>query len=370
MPDIKNFEEKLNLLKEHNELTPENLEQLVFKTLNNSEDIKNESKIVFVKFFEYLKNFSIANKEYLKALVEGIIKANTKGLENTINSLLEEKRKILNQLQRYQDEYFEKVNSVLENIKIISDELGDDVQTKIEVSIKELTSKNERAVFEMQKAIKEEIKKAVENKKDISAELKKSVNKSIQNALENSDLTISQAKEIFKKAILSVKELSEEMKLNVRENIETAVKSAEEYVLSQINELKSYLDESKNDITDFVQKDAQKTLENLEIIYIGMVEAIGEFSQKGEKFLQAELDDMKKKIAELKDEVREILIQKIEMLKKESEDALNRAKEKTKILTDEMKQKLENLSLKIAKVTKGAISGMIEGAKKALEEEN
>ncbi len=368
MPYIEDFEEKLNEL-EKNELTPENLERLVLDTLNNSKENRDEfSKEIFILTINKLKNSKTLNKEYIKAVIDAIIKANTKNLIETIEKLNEEKRKILNDLEKKQDEYTQRINSILENIRMIFVE-EENIKKEIEESINELTSQNERAVFEMQKSIKNDIKKAVEENKNLSNELKKTVNENIKKALENSELTISQSKEIFKKAILSVKEVSEELNLDVKKNLEVAIKSAEDYVLMQINELKNYLDESKKDIKDVFQKDVQKTLENLEIIYIGMIEAIGEFSQKSEKFIQEELDDMKKKIAEIKNEVTEILIQKIEILKEESEEALKKARERTKILTDEMKQKLENLSGKIAKVTKGAINGMIEGAKKALEEE-
>lgn len=369
MPDKNNFTKQLDELKEKHSLTPQTLQKFISEILKNPQENKDETlKNVFIETVSWLRNSELLNKEYLKSLINAIINEKTKDLNETINQLNKEKIKILTELEKYQDKYNETLNNLLENIKIISDEMEEKIKKEVNESINELTSQNEKAIFEMQKNIINDIKKAVEENRNISDEVKNTINQNIQKALKNSQLTISQTKEIFKKAILSVKEISEELNLDMQKNLAIAIKSAEDYVLLQINKLKTYLDES-NDIKEIIQKDVLKSLENLEIIYIGMIEAIGDFSQKNEKILQEELEDMRKKIAEIKSEVKEIIIQKIEILRIESGDALNRAKEKTKILTDEMKEKFENLSTKIAKITKGAINGMIEGAKKAMEED-
>lgn len=373
MSIMEDFKEKLKKLKENNELTSQNLQNLIVNTLNsaakNNENINEISKNIFTEAIKQLQDYGLVNKKYIKTVIESVLLADMKDLKKAIDELNEEKKKIQNKLQEFQNKLSEKINFSLENIKIISDDFDEEIKQSIQECVNEIASQNEKAVFQMQKNIKNEIKKALNNNKNMDLELTRIINENIKKAIQNSELTISQAKEIFKKAIMSVKEISDELQLDVQKNIAIAVKTIENYMLEEINSLKNSLDESKNDIKDFIQKDTQKTLENLEIIYIGMIEAIGEFSQKSDKLLQEELNDMRKKIAELKDETREILIQKIEILKEESEEALNRAKEKTKILTDEMKQKLENLSVKIAKVTKAAFNGMIEGAKKALEEE-
>ncbi len=374
--DIKQkISQKIEELKKKNRLNTKEIRIFVEKILNetierNNKDankIKANIREIFVTSLEELKKINLANKEYIKAVIQGIVNATQADLIAVIEQLNGQKRIIAIELEQKEKELETKLSYSFENLKEIAGEYNSDIKDHIEQVINEMNSKNEKIIAVLQENIKKEIQLILQQGGNKEEKIKTVVKKEVDNALNDSELTVAQAKEIFEKAVLAAKEKTEEMHADVQKVLESSIEILEEYLQDKIKKLKNYLDNAKADTDTFVQADVEKTLEKLEIMYIAMVEAVNNLTHR-EKPLDYDLNEVKGKIAEIKNQAKEILRQKVDMLKHESEETLNNAKEKSSILNENMKLRLEEISAKITKITKGAINGMIEGAKKALQE--
>ena len=374
--DIKQkISQKIEELKKKNRLNTKEIRIFVEKILNetierNNKDankIKANIREIFVTSLEELKKINLANKEYIKAIIQGIVNATQADLIAVIEQLNGQKRIIAIELEQKEKELETKLSYSFENLKEIAGEYNSDIKDHIEQVINEMNSKNEKIIAVLQENIKKEIQLILQQGGNKEEKIKTVVKKEVDNALNDSELTVAQAKEIFEKAVLAAKEKTEEMHADVQKVLESSIEILEEYLQDKIKKLKNYLDNAKADTDTFVQADVEKTLEKLEIMYIAMVEAVNNLTHR-EKPLDYDLNEVKGKIAEIKNQAKEILRQKVDMLKHESEETLNNAKEKSSILNENMKLRLEEISAKITKITKGAINGMIEGAKKALQE--
>ena len=162
----------------------------------------------------------------------------------------------------------------------------------------------------------------------------------------------------------AIKEKAEELNLDVEKYIKLSIKTIEKDLNKKIENLKNSLDLKNKEL---FEQDLEKMVEKLEVIYIGMVEAVNDLSKESENIVESEIDDLKENINEFKNKISEIFKEKLKFI--QNEDNLKNAKETIIKLSEEAREKLEEISLKAAKIAKGAINGLIEGAKKALEEE-
>jgi len=342
--------QKIENLQKESKINIENLKKVINETFQKYENVDIKEIV------EVLKEKKL-DKNHIKIVIKSFIESLNKELNEELQNLQAQKEEIVKKIENLQRELQNKTQNYLEKIKdfIIEEDLGDEI-IKI---IDEIEYKNEEIVSLMKQNIKKRFEEIINSSKNFEEDFINILNEEIENALKESELTIAQAKEIFKQAILAVKEKAEELNLDIEQYVKLSVETIEKDLNRKLNNLKNSLDFSKKEVFD---KDFEKMAEKLEVIYIGMAEAIKEFTKQNEN----EIDELKENIDEFKNKISEILKEKLEFL--QNEENLKKAKEKILKLTEEAKEKLEEISIKGAKIIKGAINGLIEGAKKAIEE--
>jgi len=148
-------------------------------------------------------------------------------------------------------------------------------------------------------------------------------------------------------------------------------------LLQKIEKEKAYLEEVKNDTKAFVEEDVRQTIDDLELVEDAFMEELEELSRTADMLsgaameaISEEINAIKAQIPEMKEKAQEVVKEAIEILKEKGQEAAYSAKEKGHKILESMKHEVEELSWRMVKVAKGALSGMVEGAKKALKDEN
>jgi ElaB/YqjD/DUF883 family membrane-anchored ribosome-binding protein len=319
-----------------------------------------------------LKKLESITKENIEASVDGAIEGTSKFQRDAINEIDMDLLKTKYRLQEEKDKLASSLKDALLGAREAADNFSEETKHDIEESVIEAKLKSAQILGLMEETIKQSVKKVIEEGNNVEKKVFHITQKAIQNALEFEQLSAKKVKEISEGVILSAIEAAQETNKNIQETAKGAVSGVKAGISNSIEVTKKRLIESKEKAEDFVIEELQDTIENLKLIESNFIKALHEISRKvgssAKKVLNETLETMEKETSTLKDKAEKTIEEFAEQLKERGIEVIDVTKEKAQKATELAKEEIIHLSNKMVKISKGAISGMIEGTKKAINE--
>lgn len=274
----------------------------------NAQELKDCIEIAVSKAVISLKNGLSNVNEITKEAIETSIKE----LEKTNNSTKENIDNIINTV----------VSTITKNTQELVSEIDMELlKTKYKFQEKE-------DVLSMK--LKDGIDNAIKTQEEIYEEIVKIVKISTENALEKAKLNAKKIKEVSEITILTVIETAQKNKNDIDKTIKSAIDGLKEGIISSIEKTKIEVINAKEKSNTFIEEEIKEIISDLESLDNSFKESLLNVANKVNNITE---ESIRKNIAEIKDS---------------SEKTISEVRE----------------------IAKGAISGMINGAKDAMKKDS
>lgn len=274
----------------------------------NAQELKDCIEIAVSKAVISLKNGLSNVNEITKEAIETSIKE----LEKTNNSTKENIDNIINTV----------VSTITKNTQELVSEIDMELlKTKYKFQEKE-------DVLSMK--LKDGIDNAIKTQEEIYEEIVKIVKISTENALEKGKLNAQKIKEVSEITILTVIETAQKNKNDIDKTIKSAIDGLKEGIISSIEKTKIEVINAKEKSNTFIEEEIKEIISDLESLDNSFKESLLNVANKVNNITE---ESIRKNIAEIKDS---------------SEKTISEVRE----------------------IAKGAISGMINGAKDAMKKDS
>ena len=274
----------------------------------NAQELKDCIEIAVSKAVISLKNGLSNVNEITKEAIETSIKE----LEKTNNSTKENIDNIINTV----------VSTITKNTQELVNEIDMELlKTKYRFQEKE-------DVLSMK--LKDGIDNAIKTQEKIYEEIVKIVKISTENALEKGKLNAQKIKEVSEATILVAIEIAQKNKHDMDKIIQSAIEGLKEGIISSIEKTKIEVINAKEKSNTFIEEEIKEIISDLESLDNSFKESLLNVANKVNNITE---ESIRKNIAEIKDS---------------SEKTISEVRE----------------------IAKGAISGMINGAKDAMKKDS
>ena len=349
------------------------VEHTVSKAVDGATDINETAKVAVEAAVTELKSTGSATKAHIEAVVKGTVNGVSKNTKEAMNEIDMELLKTKYRLEEQKGKFFVYLKDALNGAKEASSTFSEEIKTDIEDAVTDTKLKSVEILGLMKETIEQSVKVIIDEGKDVEAKVSHITKEATENALSTGRLSAEKTKEISEAAILAAVEAAQEAGKEVEETTKGAVDGARQGILSTIEKTKIKLIEANNGTVDFIEEDIQQTIEDLESINDAFVEALSNTANKVGAIAKPALENVIKELKENASQLKEAALDAaeiaIESLKERGSEVAYSTKEKAMDIAEVAYDEIEVLSKKMVKIAKGAFSGMVEGAKKSMKDE-
>ena len=229
----------------------------------------------------------------------------------------------------------------------------------------------------MKETVKHSVKVIIDEGEDVEEKVAHVTQEAIGNALSTGRLSAQKVKEVSETVLLAAVEAAQEAGKEVKETTKGAAEGAKEGVVNSIEKAKTKLekakDEAKDKAEDFVEEDIKQTIEDLEAMNDAFMEALGTTAHKvgdvAQEVLHESIAGMKQGASQIRERAEDAVEVAIDYLTEKGSQVAYSAKEKALDAAEAAYDETAELAEKMVKITKGAFSSMVEGAKKAMKKD-
>jgi hypothetical protein len=274
----------------------------------NAQELENIIEVAVSKATISIKD-GLSN---VSEITKEAVKASVEELEKTNNSTKENIDNIINTV----------VSTITKNTQELVNEIDMELlKTKYRFQEKE-------DVLSMK--LKDGIDNAIKTQEKIYEEIVKIVKISTENALEKGKLNAQKIKEVSEATILVAIEIAQKNKHDMDKIIQSAIEGLKEGIISSIEKVKIEIINAKEKSNTFIEEEIKEIISDLESLDNSFKESLLNVANKVNNITE---ESIRKNIAEIKDS---------------SEKTIS----------------------EVTKIVKGAISGMINGAKDAMKKDS
>ncbi|MBL0721729.1 MAG: hypothetical protein JJV88_04030 [Sulfurovum sp.] len=361
-------------------VTIEEIEQIVEKSVaivieNAKDDALDVNKIAKEAVSTTMKELQLlekVTKEMTGAILNGTIKGITKNTQDAINETDIELLKTKYRLQEQKDRLTKNLKNAFDGANEASSKFSGETKLEIEDAVINIKLKSVESLGIMQDTIKHSVKVVIEEGEDVQNRVANITKEATENALNSGQLTAEKTKEISELVMLSAIESAQELDKYIEETTKGAVYGTRDGVTSSIESVKIDLIETKDDAIDSINKNIDQTIKDINTIENAFIDALGITTNKVGDIAQSVLKYSISELRELTSTLHEMALNTSEIaityLKKSTQDVTTETKGKVNDLADDVKDEIVDLAEKMAKISKGAILGLVDGAKKAIED--
>jgi len=336
-------------------------------------DINVIAKEAVVTVVKELKSAGIDTKEHIEAVVDGTIEGTSDSTKRLINDIDIELLKTKYRLQEHQENLSVHLKDAFNGANEAASTFSDKSKDEIEDAVTNAKLMSIEILGLMQETIRQSVKTVINEGKDVEQRVANITKDATENALAVGRFSTQKAKEVSEAAILAAIEAAQEAGSDVKAVSEGAIAGTKQGIVNTIEKAKAKLSEAKSGAEDFVEEDIRQTIEDFESIENAFIEALIDTANKvgdaAKETIQLNVDAMKENASEMKKSAEAAADAAVDYLKEKGSQAAYSTKEKALDLVEATYDEIEVLSEKMLKITKGALSGMVEGAKKAMKQE-
>ncbi len=336
-------------------------------------DINEIAKEAVVATVTELKSTGSATKEHIEAAVKGTIDGISKSIKESINDIDMKLLKTKYKLEEQKDKLSVYLKDALSGAIEASSAFSEEIKTDIENAATDTKLNSVEILGLMRETIKHSVKAIIKEGEDVEVKIAHITKEATENALSAGRLSAKKAKEVSEAAILAAVEAAEEVEKEIKETTKGAVEGVKQGIVKTIEQVKTKLSDAKDTAEDFVEEEIKQTIEDLEAINDAFIEALGNAANKvgdvAKEALLEGIDGAKEGVSQIEESAEKAVNAAIEYLKEKGSQVAYGAKEKVLEVAEAAKEEVAVLSEKMVKIAKGAFSGMVEGAKKAMKKD-
>lgn len=341
------------------------------KTEKEAIDIQTMAKEALITAIQELKSAERATKAYIEAAVKGTVRGINKSSKEAINDIDMELLKTKYRLGEQKDRLSSQLKDALNGAKEAASAFSAETKAKIEEAVTDAKLKSVEILGLMKKTIKQSVTTVIDEGKDVEEKVAHITRAATENALSEGRLSAQKVKDISESAILAAVEAAQEAGKEVKETTRGAVEGTKQGLTTSIEKAKEKLAEAKDKAEDLAEEDIKQTIKDFKAIDHDFIEALsntaGKVGTVAREVLNESINGMRVSTSRIRKSAEEAANTAIEYLKRKGPQAVHSAKDKALKAAEITKDEVKDVSEKMVKIAKGAFSGMVEGAKKAMK---
>lgn len=314
-----------------------------------------------------------ANKETISAAIHGLID----GIKQGESNLMEKARKELNQskrtLQAQEKKLAVGLNEAFEGAKEAAGNFSITIKDEIEAAVSDTKLKSTELLGLTKKSVKAAVGKAIETGSNVEETVEKVTRNATAKAMEEAHFTADRVRNISEAVLSGAVEAAEELKSFVSETTHSAVDGVHQGLTDSVEFTRNKFVQVGDHIKEFGVEDLIQTKDDLDAVGELFVEILRKVADKSGKvagdILHEVADDAKKSGSRLQENASKASHAVAKKIRAFSSEALEKAEEVGSKAMHSLSKEAKELSERMIAVTKGAATGMWEGAKAGFHKE-
>lgn len=339
----------------------------------DAEAINDIAKEIIIACVTALNERGCALKENIEAVVNGTIDGMSRSNKQVIKRIDMELLKTKYHLEEQKQELAIFVQEALSGAYGAADNFAKETKNIIQEATKEIKLKNIEMLGLMEETLRQSIQTIIDEGKDVEKSVAKITQNTFENALKTEWLSAQRIKVLSETILTIVIETAEVSEKEIQKVTAGAIEGIQQGIISNIEKLKEKLEDSHEKIRIVTETDLKQTLEDLKSIEDTFIAVLSHLSHKvGDTawdILMLSITEIKSHTSKIKDTSDATADIVIKYLQEKEKEISHSTKLLAKKAVTVAKEEATQLSQKMLKVATGAISGMIDGAKKALKED-
>ncbi len=355
----------------------QNIESAVSKVAQNTKDgvlnINELAKEAVTTTIKELQLTGEISKELAGAVVNGVINGINKSAKESINDVDKELVKIKYRLQDQKDRFYINLKNTFDGTKEAVSQFSGETKKELGEVFIDIKLKSVESLGLMSETIKHSVKVVIEEGEDVQNKVAYIAKEATQNALDSGRLTAEKTKEISELVLLATIESAQELKKDIEETTKGAVVGVKNGIIHSVEKVKIEFIEAKDNSAEFVEENIKEMISDLnateDAFIVAIDNTINRVDDSAKAVLKYHTNELKEITSDLKESVSDTTEVAIDYLKESGSHIAYDVKEKVFELADDAKDEIADLAEKMVKVSKGAFAGMIDGAKKVINDE-
>jgi len=355
------------------------IKETVVKAVTQSmQNIKDDNKHVreiakeaVVSTISILKEIGIETRNNVSAAVDGAIEGIGRQNRKMMQTLDMELLKTKYLFQEKKGELAESLQEALDGAKEAAETFSTETKEKVEDAAAKLKLKNAELLGLMEETVRQSVQAILQDGEDVKEYIAAVTQKALRNALEMERLSVQRVKVLTETILLTTIKTAEATGKNITAVTEGVIQGTRQGIVASIETMRLKMTETEDNIKNYAKNDLNRTLEDLEKIEETYIEAINNTANKvddlAQEVLLISLDEMKRSTSQIKTSLDEFAA----YMRKEGVEVTSNARSKVRDAIETAKaakEEASELAETMIKIAKGAFSGMIDGAKKAMED--
>jgi ElaB/YqjD/DUF883 family membrane-anchored ribosome-binding protein len=387
--------EELKKAKEAGQLTTEKVHDIVrgavsaavAETRGGVATLRDVVKDSVTTSVEYLTKAGTDAKETVEGTVgavEGAIAGARSRGDQALETTRQEFWKLETRLAEEKSRLAQNLREGLKGVQEAGAVMSEDAKKRVAATVSDIKLKSTELLGLTRQTVKEAVKQAIESGQDVEETVARITGDATEKALKEGRFRADRVKQIAEKVLSGAVEAAEETGKEVQDVTAGAFEGAQKGIISAVesaeNRSKSFLGEdlaqTKEDLAEnrsksFLGEDLAQTKEDLEVIEGLFIEATRKVaSRSGEeatKVLNDLADQAVKTTSVLREKSHSAAQTVAERLKQTGKDTVKATAKAAGKVADVMAEEVKELGKRSVTVARGAISGMLKGAKEALK---
>jgi len=243
----------------------------------------------------------------------------------------------------------------------------------IETSVTDTKLKYAQLLGLTGETVKQAVKRVIDSGKDVEETVAKITRDATKKALAEAHFSADRIKKVSHTVISAAVETAGEADTNIREVASGAVRGTREGVTSAVESTKETLSVAGAKTKSFVTEDLAQTKEDLEAVgdlFLETIRGVAGRSGKVAGDVLTEIADQTRKIPSiLKEKAGEAAEAVSNRLKELGKDTFGKAAQLTEETVHTAAEETKELSKRALDIARGAVSGILQGAKHALKKD-
>jgi len=313
-------------------------------------------------------------RERITAAVEGTIDGIKSTEQRAMDRTRQEIQRLKTRLGGEKQKLSEDVREALEGTRQSSEAFTGEMKEHIETAVTDTKLKYAELLGLTGETVKQAVKQVIDSGKDIEETVAQITRDATEKALAEAHFSAGRIRKVSHAVISTAVETAEETGTNISEVARGAVQGTREGITYAVESTKETLSAASAKTKSFATEDLARSKEDLEAVEDLFLETIrgvaGKSGKVASEVLTGLADHARETTSTLKEKAGEAAETVSNRLKELGKDTFGKAAHLTEETVHTAAEETKELSKRALDIAKGAVSGMIRGAKDVLKKEN
>ena len=351
------------------EITRDGVAQNTKRLKADAKEMREISKESVTVTIESLMEIGDAGEEKISAALHGVVD----GIKQAESQILDTTHKELTQVKKRLSEEETKLaqgmNEAFEGAKEASGSFSEKVKTDLETALTDAKLKSADLLGLTRDTVKEAVSKAIETGAEVEKSVVNVTREATFNALAEARFSAERAQKVSETVLLAAVEAAEELGSHIKETASAAAEGVRQGLTDTVEFTRASITRAGEGVKGFAVEDLEQTKEDLEAVgdlFAETLRKVADRSGEAARDILHELaDDAKKAGSILREKAVAASHTIAEQLKELGSEMVQKTGEVSGKAAHALGEEAKELGARMLTVSKGAATGMWEGAKTA-----